>query len=111
MKRSIITLLALTGLLAACIGQSENSVAQEEPALMTWGDLTGRTLPTPSSTHSYGDAPAQVVDLWLPEGPGPHPVVLMIHGGCWQKAIADRTLMNYAAADLQQRGIAGWNIE
>jgi len=111
MKRSIITLLVLTGLLAACMVQSEHSVAQEEPALMTWGDLTGRTLPTPSSTHSYGDDPGQVVDLWLPEGSGPHPVVLMIHGGCWQKAIADRTLMNYAAADLQQRGIAVWNIE
>ena len=53
----------------------------------------------------------QVVDLWQPEGEGPHPVVLMVHGGCWQKAIADRTLMNYAAEDLRQRGLAVWNIE
>jgi acetyl esterase/lipase len=35
----------------------------------------------------------------------------MVHGGCWQKAIADRTLMNFAAEDLRQRGIAVWNIE
>jgi acetyl esterase/lipase len=35
----------------------------------------------------------------------------MVHGGCWQKAIADRTLMNYAAADLRARGLAVWNIE
>lgn len=111
MIRRIVSLMALMGVLAACMVDSVSSVAQEEPALMTWGDLTGRSLPMPSSTHTYGDDPAQVVDLWLPDGPGPYPVVLMIHGGCWQKAIADRTLMNYAASDLQQRGIAVWNIE
>jgi acetyl esterase/lipase len=51
------------------------------------------------------------VDVWLPEGAGPHPCVVMVHGGCWQKAIADRTLMNYAAEDLRGRGLAVWNIE
>tara|TARA_X000000950_G_scaffold252989_1_gene315573 strand:- start:1901 stop:2683 length:783 start_codon:yes stop_codon:yes gene_type:complete len=60
---------------------------------------------------SYGPLHQQVVDLWQPDGEGPHPVVLMVHGGCWQKAIADRTLMNYAAEDLRQRGLAVWNIE
>ena len=78
---------------------------------MSWSDLTTRELPQPQSTHAYGDDAAQVADLWLPEGTGPFPVVLMIHGGCWQKAIADRTLMNYAAEDFRQRGMAVWNIE
>jgi acetyl esterase/lipase len=78
---------------------------------MTWNDLTSRDLPQPTSTHAYGDDPAQVADLWLPDGPGPHPTVLMVHGGCWQKEIADRTLMNYAAEDLRGRGLAVWNIE
>jgi acetyl esterase/lipase len=35
----------------------------------------------------------------------------MVHGGCWQKAIADRTLMNWAAEALRQSGLAVWNIE
>ncbi len=35
----------------------------------------------------------------------------MVHGGCWTTRIADRTLMNYAAADLRARGIAVWNID
>jgi acetyl esterase/lipase len=35
----------------------------------------------------------------------------MVHGGCWQKEIADRTLMNYAAEDLRQKGLAIWNVE
>jgi acetyl esterase/lipase len=53
----------------------------------------------------------QVVDLWLPEGAGPHPTVLMVHGGCWQTEIADRRIMNWIAEDLRRRGIAVWNID
>jgi acetyl esterase/lipase len=34
-----------------------------------------------------------------------------VHGGCWQTGIADRTIMNWAAADLRRRHIAVWNIE
>ncbi|MHB8530568.1 MAG: alpha/beta hydrolase family protein, partial [Caulobacteraceae bacterium] len=44
-------------------------------------------------------------------GPGPHPVVLMVHGGCWQSKIARASIMNWAAEDLRRRGIAVWNIE
>lgn len=81
------------------------------PALLSWNDLTSRPLPQPTAQISYGENAAQVVDIWLPEGAGPHALVLMIHGGCWQKAIADRTLMNYAAENLRARGLAVWNIE
>ena len=80
-------------------------------ALLTWGDLLSQDKPSPSVSISIGDGETDIVDLWLPETPGPHPVVVMVHGGCWQKAIADRTLMNYAAEDLRQRGLAVWNIE
>lgn len=31
----------------------------------------------------YGDAPAEVVDIYLPEGGGPHPIHLFFHGGYW----------------------------
>lgn len=78
---------------------------------MTWAELLARPLPQPSRTVRLGDNAWEVVDVWLPDAPGPHPTVLMVHGGCWQKAIADRTLMNYAAEDLRRRGLAVWNIE
>ena len=79
--------------------------------IMTWPDLTSRPLPKPTATIKYSDLPTGVVDVWVPDGEGPHPVVLMIHGGCWQKAIADRTLRNYAAEALRQEGLAVWNVE
>ncbi|HEX8364092.1 MAG TPA: alpha/beta hydrolase [Allosphingosinicella sp.] len=79
--------------------------------LMAWPDLTERPRPEADAAISYGDDGMQVVDLWLPPGRGPHPVVLMVHGGCWQTEIADRRLMDWAAADLRGRGIAVWNID
>lgn len=78
---------------------------------MTWADLATRPRPAADKSFRYGDDPYQVVDLWRPAGRGPHPVVLMVHGGCWTTSIADRTLMNWAAADLRARGIAVWNID
>lgn len=90
------------------------AVSTEEPArlaVLSWGDLFSEHKPLPSQEIRIGEAETDIVDLWLPETPGPHPVVLMVHGGCWQKSIADRTLMNYAAEDLRQRGMAVWNIE
>ena len=78
---------------------------------MAWPDLLERPRPLPSATISYGSNPLQVIDLWQPDGAGPHPVVLMVHGGCWQTEIADRRIMNWIADDLRQRGYAVWNID
>lgn len=80
-------------------------------ALLKWADLLARPKPAASGTIRYGPDPLQVVDIWLPAGRGPHPLVLMVHGGCWQTGIAKRDLMNWAAEDLRRRGIAVWNIE
>lgn len=98
-----LLLIALAGLIASC--------AEDPARLMTWDDLESRPRPQPTETLRYRDGDAGLIDVWLPDGPGPHPVVVMIHGGCWQKEIADRTLMNYAAEALRNRGLAVWNIE
>ena len=79
--------------------------------MLTWPDLTSRPRGTPDATIAYGPDPLQVIDLWRPAGAGPHPVVLMVHGGCWQTSVADRRLMDWAAADLRAAGIAVWNID
>lgn len=114
MRPIISGLIASFTLLAACHSAEPHEMTQTQtpsPSLMTWADLLARERPEASHTIKYGSGESDVVDVWLPEGAGPHPVVIMVHGGCWQKAIADRTLMNYAAEDLRQAGLAVWNIE
>jgi len=103
--------LALLCGLAACAMTRNSAPAQTPARLMTWPDLLERTRPAPTATISYGTAASQVVDVWVPEGRGPHPTVLMVHGGCWQTEIADRRIMNWIADDLRRRGIAVWNID
>lgn len=58
----------------------------------------------------YGPTSLQFGDLYMPEGDGPFPVVLLIHGGFWRNQY-DLTLMSGLAEDLERRGIAAWNIE
>ena len=79
--------------------------------LLTWPDLTKRVQPKPDATITYGPDALQKVDVWVPAGAGKHPVVLMVHGGCWTTSIADRSLMNWIADDLRKSGIAVWNID
>lgn len=98
--------------LAACSMDSAAPTPETAPeALMTWPDLLERKRPEPDASFTYGDRANQLSDLWLPKGKGPHPIVLMVHGGCWQTEIADRRIMNWIADDLRQRGIAVWNID
>jgi len=100
MKRASV-LAVMVSLLAAPI--------LAEP--MHWPDLLNRPQPRPDATISYGADPLQHVDLWLPKKAGAHPVVLMVHGGCWQTEIAKADIMNWIADDLRKRGIAVWNVE
>lgn len=66
--------------------------------------------PAADQRIAYGDDPLQFGDLRLPAGAGPHPLVIVIHGGYW-RARYDLTYFGHCCADLAQRGIASWNIE
>lgn len=52
----------------------------------------------------YGTADDEVLDLFLPSGPGPHPLHLFIHGGYWQ-ALSHKEAATLARP-LVARGIA-----
>ncbi len=103
--------LILAAALAACAVSTTTPKASGADGLLVWPDLLERPRPEPNNTVAYGDSALQIVDLWQPEGEGPHPTVLMVHGGCWQTEIADRRIMNWIADDLRRRGIAVWNID
>jgi acetyl esterase/lipase len=61
-------------------------------------------------SHRYGPHASQRADLYVPPGPGPHPVIVLIHGGSWQKRYG-KIFTRALAGDLLRRGYAVWNIE
>jgi acetyl esterase/lipase len=67
------------------------------------------SLPRPTAV-AYGDHPSQFVDVYRPEGAGPRPVVVLIHGGFWRLPWG-RDLMLGLASDLVGRGFAAVNVE
>lgn len=85
------------------------SFAQEQYLRRTEVDA----LPSKPADHriSYGSDSLQYADLRIPPTQGPHPIAVLVHGGCWLAGQA--TLKNTAAlADaLRDLGIATWNVE
>jgi acetyl esterase/lipase len=75
-------------------------------------DLDILSLPPPLADLRvpYGPDPNQFVDLRLPARPGPHPVVVAIHGGYW-RARYDLAYLGHLCADLTARGFATVNVE
>jgi acetyl esterase/lipase len=78
---------------------------------MSYAEFQRLPQPPAPRTIAYGADPLQHVELWKPAGKGRFPVVLMLHGGCWQTAVAKADIMHRLAADLVGRGIAVWNVE
>jgi len=74
-------------------------------------DFLALPRPPPSQVIAYGAAPSQAIDVFLPAGPGPHPVAILIHGGCWSDFPgAGREQLRPLAADWARRGIAVWSL-
>jgi len=70
------------------------------------------TRPTPPADHriSYGPNEFQFGELRLPKGPGPHPVAIVIHGGCWMSEYG-LSYMGHLSAALAEAGVATWSVE
>lgn len=74
-------------------------------------DFLALPQPAPTQQISYGAAPSQGIDVFLPTGRGPHPVAILIHGGCWSDFPgAGREQLRALAADWARRGVAVWSI-
>jgi acetyl esterase/lipase len=80
------------------------------PALLTASDLQHFESPEPDQRIPYGSDPLQFGELRLPEGKGPHPVAILIHGGCWLSQY-DVAHSRKLAAALTGIGLATWSLE
>lgn len=66
--------------------------------------------PSPSAIVRYGPAAEQHIDVFLPQGTGPFPVAVFIHGGCWKSTSASAAAYWPALHALAARGVAVWSV-
>jgi acetyl esterase/lipase len=107
----ILSALAVAFLLALTSGPA---TAQSRGPL----ELAIAPVPVGAIRIAYGSGPLQFGELRLPATAGPHPVAIVVHGGCWvaklgeldERAVALDNMRPLAAA-LTEAGIATWNVE
>ena len=87
------------------------SAAPLRAAPLDWSEVQARAQPAPGQRIAYGRAPSQFGDLRVPEGPGPHPVVVLLHGGCWMRGFGLEYVSHLADALTREAGVATWNLE
>lgn len=64
----------------------------------------------PVQALAYGGFAEQVAELRTPDGLGPHPLVVLVHGGFWRHQWTADTI-ELAAVDLTRRGLATLVVE
>ena len=92
---------------AALLAVPANAASQQ---LITAGSVGEFDWPSPDATISYGDGEFQFGYLRLPEGNGPHPVIVFMHGGCWL-SVFDIRYTGMAEQAWADAGYAVWSLE
>lgn len=110
--RTTLTLFAL----AASVGCGARSAPPQTEAvgsarLMSPGELQALPSKPADARVAYGTEASQFGELRIPSGPGPHPVAVLIHGGCFKAAYATLRDLAPMGDALKELGIATWNIE
>ncbi|MES3034397.1 MAG: alpha/beta hydrolase [Gemmatimonadota bacterium] len=78
---------------------------------VTVATLEARVLPAADTVVTLRSGEKDLVaELRVPMGAGPHPVAIVIHGGCWVTRFADARYMKPLAEGLRTDGFATWTI-
>lgn len=81
-------------------------------------ELANAPVPEGARRITYGSDPMHFGELRLPSTKGPHPVAIVVHGGCWlsklgtyEPRVVSFEHVRPMANALTEAGIATWNIE
>lgn len=78
--------------------------------MLSVDDYLALPIGRPDLRVAYGPHPDQFGELYLPAGAGPHPAVVLIHGGCWRAQFGLAPLGSLCAA-MRAAGYAVWSLE
>ncbi len=66
--------------------------------------ITGFAIDPDRADVAYGNTPSMKLDIYMPDGQGPFPVVMYIHGGGWwngdKKYISEKIVKRYLGAGI-----------
>jgi acetyl esterase/lipase len=99
----------LIGVVGVSLGFSSGCVGPENAKPMA-SSSGAEVVSTSPLRIAYGSDSLQYCDLRLPQGAGPHPVVVVLHGGCWVNAYGLDLMQDFSEA-LTADGLATWNVE
>jgi acetyl esterase/lipase len=115
LSQCIAAALAVTSLALGTACDRTKAAPRNVPAsagsLMTPQDLQALPSQAPDQRLAYGKDSSQYGELRVPTGRAPHPVVVLIHGGCFKAAYATPRDLAPIGDALRAEGIATWNIE
>jgi len=85
---------------------------------VSYSSVVELPVASPNAVLNYGDDPLQFGELWLPVGNSDlgaenskrHPLIVLIHGGCWLNSFDIRHTHALSSA-LAQSGYAVWSVE
>lgn len=110
-RRRLPVVAALLALSVACARRAAApAAASVGRPLLTVAELLALPHDPPDHRLAYGEDSSQYGELRLPRGAGPHPVVVLFHGGCWREFSSASSIAPMADA-LKAEGIATWNVE
>ena len=101
-------LIFATTLLASC-----STVPPTAPDLKNYmpADINAFTASNPVVREAYANqSTVQYGELRLPQGKGPFPVAMLVHGGCWAN-LGSIANMGPIADWLADHGVATWNVD
>jgi acetyl esterase/lipase len=104
MLRNLLTGVLMTSLTLTATAETA------PPEIMSAAALAD--FPEPPADHiiAYGDDPLQFGELRLPDGEGPFPVIVFMHGGCWMSEY-DIGHSRKLTDAFPKEGIAVWSLE
>ena len=114
-RRRPIVARATTALVAIAIVAGWSPLAAQgspaAPRLLRAGDVDTIPLHRAATRIAYGSDSLQFGELRLPDGKGPFPIAIVIHGGCWLSRYANVRNTSALAEALADVGVASWNVE
>lgn len=83
--------------------------------LILAGGARAQTAPQPDEVLTYGDAPSQRIEVFLPDRDGPAsdrpaPVVVFISGGCYITQYGGPAQVRPILDELSHEGVAVWSV-